>query len=97
MAIARQIVEALEAGHAAGIVHRDLKPANIKLKEDGTVKVLDYGLAKALVGETPTDTDPALSQLILFRRPDFLRSTGIAGDKFQNDLMLSLSFVVRVR
>ena len=47
-AVARQIVEALEAAHEAGIVHRDLKPANIKLRPDGSVKVLDFGLAKAI-------------------------------------------------
>jgi serine/threonine-protein kinase len=71
MAIARQIAEALEAAHDQGVIHRDLKPANISVRSDGTVKVLDFGLAKAMeAGGTsgagrdatlsPTITSPAL-------------------------------------
>ena len=75
--IAKQMAEALESAHEQGIIHRDLKPANIKVRADGTVKVLDFGLAKALgpegrratadamspnVSQSPTITTPAMTQ-----------------------------------
>ena len=82
--IAGQIAEAVEAAHERGIIHRDLKPANIKVRPDGTVKVLDFGLAKAATGDAPgpdlsivtmTQTEPGL---ILGTAAYMSRNTGVA-------------------
>ena len=60
LAIAGQIADALESAHEKGIVHRDLKPSNVAMTHDGTVKVLDFGLAKMTDAEDGSAIDPAM-------------------------------------
>ena len=86
LAIARQIADAVEAAHDSGVIHRDLKPSNIKVRPDGSVKVLDFGLAKALdpiegVGDGELTMTAPVGQVVMLGTAPYMSPEQARGQK----------------
>src|SRR5882757_3358797 len=79
--MAKQIAEALEAAHEQGIIHRDLKPANIKVRPDGTLKVLDFGLAKETGDQIGLTSDSATASGMIIGTPGYMPPEQARGEK----------------
>jgi eukaryotic-like serine/threonine-protein kinase len=97
--IAKQIAEGLEYAHERGIIHRDLKPTNVKVRPDGTVKILDFGLAKALeetpdagsIGNSPTISAAASREGVILGTAAYMSPEQARGKAYSQGAIFSVA------